>query len=48
MSVSIVDNYYGSITPDNFTSYFGSDGKLDSKAYELLAGRFVSALEVTQ
>ncbi len=45
MSVSIVDNYYGSITPDNYTSYFGNDGKLNAKAYELLGKRFAEALE---
>lgn len=48
MSVSIVDNYYGSITPDNYTGYFESDGKLNKAAYELLAKRFTEALEAGQ
>lgn len=45
MSVSIVDNYYGSITPDNYKTYVGDDGKLNADAYKLLAKRFTEALE---
>ena len=48
MSVSIVDNYYGSITPDNYASYIADDGKLNEDAYKLLAKRFAEALEAGQ
>ena len=48
MSVSIVDNYYGSITPDNYVSYIADDGKLNEDAYKLLAKRFAEALEAGQ